>query len=428
MRRTNKPFKFIDLFCGLGGFHQALVANGGQCVFACDIDEQCRTVYKQNFCPHDEFPVEGDIIEVINNNSIPDFHFLCAGFPCQTFSKAGNRNGFSVIKKANGKDDQRGRLFFSIIEILKKHTECQFFLLENVRNLSDNKENWAVICKELSKLDFIISEEPIVESPHHFGVPQIRERVYILGIRRTHFDHRKSLPDGYITRSVLHLDSYLNYCDNNASCINSILEINNSYKYRVSDEINSLLLAWEELRVNTRNISKPFWLQYAGIGIKTRREYLSDPTISFSSMPSWKQTLVTRIRDYYEGNMDYIDKWVKRYKMQEKILIHQKFEWNAGDYTMKDSIIQIRQSGVRVKKPNFFPSLVAMNNTAIVWDARLNHFRYLSPTECAKLQSFDKDYLFSEIDSVTYRQLGNSVNVKILSILAKELLGLGKKI
>ena len=428
MRRTDKPFKFIDLFCGLGGFHQAMVANGGQCVFACDIDEQCRAVYKQNFCPNDEFPIEGDIIDVIKNKTIPDFNFLCAGFPCQTFSKAGNRNGFAVIKKANGKDDQRGRLFFSIIEILKKHTECQYFLLENVRNLSDNKENWAIICEELNKLDFIISEEPIVESPHHFGVPQIRERVYILGIRKSHFDHRKPLPKGFITRSTLHLDKYLNYCDINSSCINSILEDNVSAKYNVTDDINSLLLAWEELRVNTRNLSHPFWLQYAGIGIKSRNDFYSNPSIMFDRMPLWKQKIVLRIRDYYEDNMVYIDKWVKKHKMLDRIRIHQKFEWNAGElYSMRDCVIQIRQSGVRVKKPNYFPSLVAMNNTAIIWDTTSNHYRFLTPIECAKLQSFNADYKFSEIDHVTYRQLGNSVNVKVLTILAKELLGLGKK-
>ncbi len=420
-------FSFVDLFCGIGGFHQALASNGGKCVFACDIDEQCRRVYSQNFCPNNEFHVEGDIRESLKNKSIPSFQFLCAGFPCQTFSKAGNRNGFTVTKRADGKNDERGQLFFRIIDILKEHPECKFILLENVRNLADNKDNWAVICRELKSLGFIISEDPIIESPHHFGVPQIRERVYILGIRKTHLDKRRSLPLGYITRETIHLDEYIQQSPSNASCIESILDSSTSSRYFVSDDISDVLMAWEELRTNTEGISHPFWLRYAGIGIKDRAAFYK--SVSFKEMPLWKQKLVYRMREYYERNAPFIDNWVTRHNMLERIQLHQKFEWNSGDeYTMKDCIIQIRQSGVRVKRPNSFPSLVAMNNTAIIWDSRLNHYRYLSPKECSKLQSFEEDYLFSESDTTTYRQLGNSVNVKILSILAKELITLGKKL
>ncbi len=429
MTSTNKKtYSFIDLFCGIGGFHQALASSGGRCVFACDIDEQCRKVYSQNFCPNGEFPVEGDINISIRNNTIPPFDFLCAGFPCQTFSKAGNRNGFNVIRRSDGTTDERGQLFFRIIDILEKHPECKFLLLENVRNLADNIDNWAIICEELKKLDFIISEDPIIESPHHFGIPQIRERVYILGIRRSHFDNRRKLPLGYLTRDVVHLSHYLKPCSDKDSCLSTLMDSNVDARYLVPEEINQLLHAWEELRDHTNGLSRPFWLQFAGIGIKNRSSFLSDPDIAFSSMPEWKKHIVLRIRSFYENNMNYINRWVDRHKMLDRILLHQKFEWNAGDnYSMKECIIQIRQSGVRVKRPNYFPSLVAMNNTPIVWDSSVNHFRFFTPHECAKLQSFTESYKFSDLDSVTYRQLGNSVNVRILSILAKELIGLGKK-
>lgn len=425
-RENNISFSFVDLFCGIGGFHQALAMNGGRCVFACDIDEQCRKVYTQNFCPNSEFPVEGDIRESIKKKTIPPFQFLCAGFPCQTFSKAGNRNGFNVIKRADGKDDERGQLFFRIIDILKDHPECMYILLENVRNLADNKENWNVICRELKNLGFIISEDPIIESPHHFGVPQIRERVYILGIRYSHFDRRRSLPLGYITRDSIHLDQYIHNCDADVSNIQSVLDPFTSSRFVVTKDINDVLMAWEELRTNTIGISQPFWIRYAGIGTMDRLSFYEE--ISFKDMPLWKQKLVSKMRDYYERNAPFIDNWVIKHNMHDRIQLHQKFEWNAGaKYSMRDCIIQVRQSGVRVKRPNYFPSLVAMNNTAIVWDPRLNHYRYLSPRECAKLQSFKDNYRFSESDSTTYRQLGNSVNVKILSILAKELIKLGKK-
>ena len=427
--KSRQEFRFIDLFCGIGGFHQALTSIGGRCVFACDIDEQCRKVYSQNFCPNGEFPVEGDIRISINNNSIPPFDFLCAGFPCQTFSKAGNRNGFNVIQRSDGTTDERGQLFFRIIDILERHPECKFILLENVRNLADNKENWAIICEELKRLDFIISEDPIIESPHHFGVPQIRERVYILGIRKNHFDNRRKLPLGYLTRDVIHLSQYLKPCSDNESCLSTLMDSDVDARYLVPEDINQLLKSWEELRDNTNGLARPFWLQFAGIGIKKRSAFLSDPHIAFSSMPEWKKRIVLRIRSFYENNMKYIDSWVDRHNMLDKILLHQKFEWNAGDsFSMRDCIIQIRQSGVRVKRPNFFPSLVAMNNTPIVWDSISGHYRFFTPHECAKLQSFTDSYKFSEIDSVTYRQLGNSVNVRILSILATELIRLGKRL
>ncbi|MDD6146840.1 MAG: DNA cytosine methyltransferase, partial [Oscillospiraceae bacterium] len=95
--------------------------------------------------------------------------------------------------------DDRGQLFYRIIDILKQHEECKFVILENVRNLADNKENWQIVCDELKELGFVITEEPIIESPHHFGVPQIRDRVYILGVKKQYIDGRRKMPDGYIT-------------------------------------------------------------------------------------------------------------------------------------------------------------------------------------------------------------------------------------
>ena len=99
--------KFIDLFCGIGGFHLALSSLGGECVFASDIDADCRKVYQQNFGiePH------GDITK-IDEKDIPAHDVLCGGFPCQSFSKAGNRRGIN---------DPRGTLFFDIVRIVKHH-------------------------------------------------------------------------------------------------------------------------------------------------------------------------------------------------------------------------------------------------------------------------------------------------------------------
>ena len=136
-----------------------------------------------------------------------------------------------------------------------------------------------------------------------------------------------------------------------------------------------------------------------------------------------------RSRIMYENNFEFIDAWIERHKMQDKILIQQKFEWNCGTdcKSLREGIIQIRQSGVRVKRPNYFPSLVAMNNTPIIWDEHVQKYRYFTPKESAKLQSFKSDYKFSDSDAVTYRQLGNSVNVKLVKMFAEGLFRLGKK-
>ena len=191
-----------------------------------------------------------------------------------------------------------------------------------------------------------------------------------------------------------------------------------------------MLKAWEEFRKNVKGLQSPFWIHKAGIGIYDETQYLNDPTIGYQNMPDWKKILVDKSRKMYVNNHEFIDKWLIKYNMQDRIMLHKKFEWNAGNdcKSIKEGIIQIRQSGVRVKRPNYFPSLVAMNNnTPIVWDKQFKHFRLLTPKEEAKLQSFDPDYQFSDIDSVSYRQLGNSVNVRLLELFTIELFKFGKK-
>lgn len=424
----NKEFKFIDLFCGIGGFHQAMQQLGGKCVYACDINIACRNVYKNNFCINDEFVIDSDIKKAVKENCIPQFDVLCGGFPCQTFSKAGKRNGFDVIKDDDGNvKDDRGQLFYKIIDILNQHPECKYVILENVRNLADNKENWNIVCEKLKQLGFVITEDPIIESPHHFGVPQIRERVYILGVKSEFIDKRRKMPLGYITRDILSIDNYYEECQ--ANCIEYIIDQNVDEKYFLSAELSQLLNIWEEFKDNIEGLKTPFWLHKAGLGIETREEYINDPDIGYLDMPKWKKLLVMKSRIMYENNREFIDDWANKYHMTDRSLIHQKFEWNVGNdcESIKDGIIQIRQSGVRVKRPNYFPSLVAMSNTPIIWDHTHECYRYITPQEAAKLQSFNKNYKFGTNDSATYRQLGNSVNVKLVKIFAKELFRLGKQ-
>ena len=151
-------FKFIDLFAGIGGFHQALSNLGGECVFASEIDEYAKRVYENNY----GVKVQGDITKVALE-TIPNAELLVAGFPCQSFSKAGNQNGFE--------DKTKGTLFFFVKKILKHFNEkdipIKFVLLENVRNLvSHNGGNtWRIIIETLEEIGYHIHNYPTIMNP-----------------------------------------------------------------------------------------------------------------------------------------------------------------------------------------------------------------------------------------------------------------------
>jgi len=409
-------FTFVDLFAGIGGFHQAMRSLGGRCIMASEINQACVETYKMNFATQ-EGDVRGDLTKV-DPSSIAPFDVLCAGFPCQSFSKAGNQLGFQ--------DPKRGNLFYTIMTILDKHPEVQYIVLENVRNLADKTENWNVVQAELRKRDFIITKEPLILSPSDFGLPQIRERVYILGIKRERCTIAL-LKQGYIDHDDLHINEHRKKCKIGDAL--SILEDNVSPQYHISEEQAQMIQAWDELRIATgiKTIGYPIWISCFGYGIDDDNELRRQ--VCYEQMPDWKKAFVDKNRAFYVRNRQFIDKWIVKYDMLNRIKLYQKFEWNCGeDVTdMHDAIIQIRQSGIRAKRTTFFPSLVAIVNTPIVWDKGARAYRHITPREAANLQDFDKDYIFVGTDKQIYSQLGNSVNVKVLQILCKNLFELQMK-
>lgn len=412
-KKTATRFRFIDLFAGIGGFHQAMRFLGGECVMAAEINQECVKTYQKNFKTN-EGEIRGDVRK-IDPASIAPFDVLCAGFPCQPFSKAGAQKGF--------KDETRGNLFYTIMDILDGHPEVKFIILENVRNLADKTENWDIITSELSKRNFYITDEPIILSPSDFGIPQIRERVYIIGIRKN-ISNAAIANNGFIQEKDLQLEKYFKECKMGDAW--SILEDNVSDEYLISDEQEKMIYAWNEFRIGTniKVIGFPLWLDSFGIGIE------DDNTVyamqGYDSMPEWKKRFLEHNRDFYKKNKDFIDKWSEKYKMTEQIKLYKKFEWNCGTDVkdIHDCLLQIRQSGIRAKRPTYYPSLVAIVNTPIIWDKSKKHFRKITPREAANLQSFHGSYKFRGTDATIYKQLGNSVNVRILKILGKSLFSL----
>lgn len=169
----NPKFTFIDLFAGIGGFRIAMQNLGGKCVFSSEWDKQAQKTYLLNY---GEVPF-GDITKESTKSFIPDdFDVLCAGFPCQAFSLAGKRLGF---------DETRGTLFFEVAEIIRRKRPKAFFL-ENVKGLliHDKGKTIQTILKILREdLDYYVPDPQIVNAMN-FGVPQHRERIYIVGFRK----------------------------------------------------------------------------------------------------------------------------------------------------------------------------------------------------------------------------------------------------
>lgn len=174
-------FTFIDLFAGIGGFRIAMQNLGGKCVYSSEFDVKAQESYLANY---GEVPF-GDITKPTTKQYIPKkFDVLCAGFPCQAFSLAGKRLGF--------KDETRGTLFFEIEDILRKHQPKAIFL-ENVKGLAihDKGRTLKTILEHLDDAGYDVVPPQIVNAMD-FGVPQHRERIYILGFKKSlHVDINK---------------------------------------------------------------------------------------------------------------------------------------------------------------------------------------------------------------------------------------------
>lgn len=163
-----KRLTYADMFCGIGGFHTAADSLGMECVFACDIDEDVRTIYAENY----KIKPEGDICQ-IDASKIPDHDVLCAGFPCQPFSIIGAGAGFA---------DARGTLFFELAKIIEAK-EPPAFVLENVKQLATHNKGKTLsrILEILRGLGYTVDYR--ILNALNFGLPQKRERILIVGFR-----------------------------------------------------------------------------------------------------------------------------------------------------------------------------------------------------------------------------------------------------
>lgn len=425
-----KRFRYIDLFAGLGGFHLALDRLGGTCVFAAEWKEHLRDLYEENF----GLRPAGDI-RLVSPREVPDHDVLTAGFPCQPFSKAGDQLGFECT--------DQGDLFYNVAAILR-HKKPQLFILENVPNLLNHDEGrtWAEIQKILrDELRYHIVAERF--SPHDFGIPQIRDRVYIVGSLKplTNFQWPQ------ITREPTSIDSVLEDSPTDARKLShqtlACLDVWNDFLRRCPQmvELPSFpLWSMEWGATYPYKETTPYACKRArGIdGLKGYKGshgrkigYLRSLEERWAGLPShartkevkfpkWKIDFIRQNREFYQENKRWIDPWLPNILAFPSSL--QKLEWNVkgGVRDIWQYVLQFRASGVRVKRRTTAPSLIAMTDTQvpiIAWQKR-----YMTPRECARLQSLDSLTALPKSPTQAFQALGNAVNSKVAERVAGALL------
>lgn len=417
--------KFIDLFAGLGGFHLAMEELGHECVYACEINDALAKLYEENY----SIKPEKDIRK-IKIDKIPNFDILCAGFPCQPFSKAGKQAGMT--------DKVRGTLFDEIVKIIAYH-KPQYFILENVPAIRkhDNELTWNYMVDKLkNELGYYIDHKEY--SPHEFGIPQHRRRVFIVGSK---FQlHHFTFPEPTFQAPDTHkfilqnpknsiqigadekvcLEIWQEFLDNVPKTIRIpgfpiwAMEFGATYPYK---EHFPFQLTQHQLAHYKGNFGKSL----AG---KTLAEQFVDlPSYARveDDFPNWKIEYIRKNREFYEANRTYIQKVV--HKISElKWQSWQKLEWNVqeGERYIYKYLLQFRSSGIRVKKTDFFPSLVCTNTQKpiIGWEQR-----YITKEEGAALQSLNHKRIKLPVnDNAAFQALGNAVNADIVALIAKQLI------
>lgn len=422
-------FKFIDLFSGLGGFHHALARLGGKCVFAAEKDKVLNELYKKNYPDVDSCSVAFDITQ-IDFKAIPQHDVLCAGFPCQPFSKAGKRKGFN--------DPMNGNLFNSILDVIDNQAIFpNYLILENVPNILtvQNGKFWNYITSSLNKRNYEVSWR--ILSPEDFGIPQGRKRVYLVA-------------------SQVGLESF-NWPEheNKDLDISNFLEENPLESKKLSDVKEHALELWSYFLNKipiSESITFPIWADEFGANYNFENSHpallrnnlesdlkgsLGKPLVGVNgdyirdnlpvyvrdgrkNIQSWKKNYIRKNRQLYLNNKSWIDNW--KNELEYLPISLRKFEWNCSGETriLDDKIIQFRPSGIRVKKKNSIPTLVAMNVTQTPYFPWLG--RYMTVREGLALQGLDHiDYLSSSYGQ-NLKAIGNAVNSEVILKISNNLL------
>ena len=426
MTQAAPAFRFVDLFAGVGGFHAALKSYGGECVYAVEIDKDAAETYRRNW-GHDPY---GDITADANDNvmNVPEHEVLCAGFPCQPFSKSGAQRGM---------DEARGTLFWNIARIIQVH-KPKIVLLENVRNLAGPRHihEWQVIIETLRDEGYRVAEKSEVFSPHllppeYGGRPQVRERVFITatlipesaaGDPRLEFEPDRLVLPGtdWDPKEGWNIEDFLDDSHNVPGC-----NLSESERLWIDAWSEFVEIMWEE-REGRRLPGFPLW---ADSWLDVREAWKRDksrvpsqpriPTID-PTLPAWKRSHLTKNYEFFAAHHRVIREWTEKWGVYTDAFpaSRRKLEWQAQDTPrLWDTVMHFRPSGIRAKAPTYLPALVAITQTSIVGPRE----RRLSPRETARLQGLPDTFDFgSQRPAASYKQMGNGVNVGVVWNVMRE--------
>jgi DNA (cytosine-5)-methyltransferase 1 len=392
-------FTFVDLCAGIGGFHLGLMRLGGRCVLAADSDPRCRETYAKAF---PKTPLAGDLWQLAADplRLVPAHDLLCAGLPCQPFSKQGRGLGLA---------DPRGKLFFAVLAIICARRP-RFIVLENVRALagSRHRATWDLMVRSLRAVGYRVADEPVIFSPHLLpperqGSPQRRERVFLLAEQvgeavpppqligdrpekaRPHGDFD---PTSWRTETVLQPDS----------------EIPNLERYRLSPKLTHAVTAWNALLralPESPRPSFPLWADHLAPG----------PTAS-PQTPSWRRPVIAKNNAFYRRHRAVINHWRKTSGIERVSPSRRQFQWYGR--TSRDlwqHLLRFRTTGLVARPATWFPTLLTPGQEPIVGWRR----RTITPREAARLQGFPDDFPLPDRDRLAYAQVGNAVHPGVVA-------------
>jgi DNA (cytosine-5)-methyltransferase 1 len=404
IRPSKTGFTYTDLFAGVGGFAAALNALGGKHVLSAEVNEYAAITYETNF----KVDPRQDVRDLANEKIVKlvSTDVVAGGFPCQPFSKSGAQAGTM--------DKVRGTLFENIIHFVKANKPT-IIVLENVRNLLGPKhiEDYKEIIYQLRAIGYRVSDQPSIISPHLLakefgGRPQSRSRVYITATLNPaqNSASKWESPLPAVTPQIL-FERFGELIWNLKRDL-PLTESKSKVQNPISKDELEWLKVWESFLQAFRKSSDLNKLP--GFPLWSDVWFVPESPEFENESRKWKIELIEKNKVFYLKNKEWIDKWLEK-NPKFKTFPHsrRKFEWQAGDETsIWSCAIQLRPSGVRVKKLNYLPALVAVNQSSIIGAEK----RKLSAREAARLQGFPEGFLLSKVPTKeAFKQMGNAVHI-----------------
>lgn len=421
-------FTFLDLFAGIGGFRIALEKLGGKCIGFSEIDKEAIQTYKNNFCTDSEIEI-GDITQI---SEVPKVDVIVGGVPCQSWSVAGKRQGFN---------DERGKLWFDTIRAVKS-SKPRAFIFENVKGLAEprHKESLLFIKKEFSKIGYSVHCQ--VLNAYDYGLPQNRERVFLVGIKKnTHcsFFFPKplnetpklyhALDDVKITKSHLNKKDFNPYeifgkkIPFSRNRFQKINYLNDFFIFCDTRAGHSTIHSWDLVKIKKKEIL------ICEILLKQRRKKIHGKndgnSLSSSSLKAFIPTITKKdlqnliskgiLCKKEDGKFDFVNtknsaglKGVYRIFLPQSDIFSTLTATGTNDFV---ATCTIPQNQIKNYKKLFLDQIYMKKK-----------FRPLMPKEAARLQGFPDHFKLHENSRIAMKQIGNAVPINVVFHIMKEII------